>query len=69
MAEIDDDIAAMETAAASPQSVTVDGQTVSQVPIKDRIELAKFKQSQSAAADPAAAIRGMSFKLVPPGAP
>lgn len=53
-------------AAAGPQQVTVDGQTVQQRPLAELVEADRYLASKTAAAKNH---RGLRFtKLVPPGA-
>lgn len=61
---------AIETAATLPQSVSVDGQTVTERSLQDQIAAAKFVAAQNAIAT-APAKRALPFrtmKIVPPGA-
>jgi hypothetical protein len=51
--------------AASPQSVSIDGQTVTQHSLKDQIEADKYLASKSARTKPALAFSRV--KIVPPG--
>lgn len=68
MADPDPDIAALEAASTRPQSASSDGNSVTAYPLKDRIDVIKFKRSQSATVDPGAMLRGMMVKNIPPGA-
>lgn len=56
--------AAITTALASPQEVTVDGNTVRQHSLKDLINLAKYQNSKNT---PSSARRGLRFTQLIPG--
>lgn len=60
----------IETAATDPQSVSVDGQTVTERSLQDQIAAARFVAGQKAVADAPAkrALPFRSMRLVPPGA-
>ena len=63
----------VETNAAKPRAVTVDGQTVEQHSLKDQIEAAKFAAANSAVTETGNSVGngkfGVSFfKFRPPGA-
>lgn len=64
----------VETNAAKPRAVTVDGQTVEQHSLKDQIEAAKFVAARDATAETSGNSVGNGlfgvafFKFRPPGA-
>lgn len=64
MSTLSDQIAAD---ALKPQSMSGDGISVSNRSLPDQIAADKYAQANKAATNMPAAIRGMFFKIVPPG--
>lgn len=56
---------ALREAATQPAKVSVDGQSVEQHPLKDRLEFERFVASKEAAKKPGLGIK--FAKIVPPG--
>lgn len=56
---------ALREAAAQPAKVSVDGQSVEQQPLKDRLEVERYLASKDAAGKPGLGIK--FAKIVPPG--
>lgn len=67
---VDDLTNAIEESVTAPQSVSVDGQTVTERPLSDQIAAAKFVAGQHAMKQPAGKPRlpFQAFKISPPGA-
>jgi len=64
MSELSDQIAAD---ALKAQSTSVDGVSVSRRSLADQIAADKYLADKAATSDMSSAIRGMIFKIVPPG--
>ena len=64
MSEVSDQLAAE---ALKAQSVSSDGKTVSRRSLTELIEYEKHLAAKTAAASPAAMLRGMTMKIVAPG--
>lgn len=65
MSDISD---ALQSKALEPASVSVDGQSVAQRSIGDQVAADKYSRSIDALTSPKRALKGMTVKLVPPGA-
>lgn len=64
MSTLSDKIA---TNALKPQTVSNDGVTVTQRSLADMIAAEKFAAGQTAVASPAAMLKAMQLRIVPPG--
>ena len=58
----------MTTNAGAPQSVTVDGMTVSQHSIADQLAMLKYLDQRSASVNLVATLQNFAVQLQPPGA-